>query len=357
MQEQGLGQGRGVPGACQFSPQAGGTGLAPIAAALGQGMLGHAVEQGLGGILRIRHQRDFRRVVAHGLVRVDVDPQQRPGNLEAAGEGHVVIGFRQLGADRQHHIGVRHQGTGGHQGLGRADQQGVLCRQHAFGIDGQGHRRVQQLGQAGQLGGGINRAATGENQRTLGVCQPLTHLRHGRRRGTRASNAHWLAIEQEIGVFHQHVEGNLDVHRTRAPGLEQGESPGQHARQLGGRHQRMRERCHTRHQGTLVRQFVQLATTTAQLAARLHAGDHQHRDRVSIGLAHGGGDIGHAGTGDDEAHPGFAAGAGIAVGHEPGALFVARRDVVDARTGQPAIQLNGVDPGNAEYLLDPVAFE
>ncbi|MNZ67013.1 hypothetical protein D3C78_852480 [compost metagenome] len=147
------------------------------------------------------------------------------------------------------------------------------------------------------------------------------------------------------------------MHRTRAARLEQGKGASQHARQFSRRHQRMGERSHTGHQRTLVRQLVQLAATAAQLTARLHAGNHQHRNRIGIGLAHGGGDIGHARAGDDETHPRFATGAGIAVSHEAGALLVTRSDVVDARTGQPAIQLNGMHAGNAEHLLDPVAFE
>src|SRR5207253_8069604 len=99
------------------------------------------------------------------------------------------------------------------------------------------------------------------------------------------------------------------------------------------------------------------AAPATQLAARLHAGDHQHRNRVSVGLAHGGGNVGHARAGDDEAHTRFTTGACIAIGHETGALFVAWSDVVDARASQPAIQLNGVYTRNAEHLLDAITLE
>jgi len=34
-----------------------------------------------------------------------------------------------------------------------------------------------------------------------------------------------------------------------------------------------------------------------------------------------------------------------------------RSDVIDRRTGQPAIQLNGMHPRNAEHLLDPVGLQ
>ncbi|MNM50463.1 hypothetical protein D3C81_615030 [compost metagenome] len=299
----------------------------------------------------------MRRVIAHGLVRVDIDAQQLAGNLETTGEGDVVVGLGQLGADGQNHVGFGDQRTGGDQALGRTDQQRVSGFEHALGIDGQRHRSVQQLGQLSQLGGGIDGAATGKNQRTLGAGQQFGHTRNGRRRSTGAVNVHRQAAEQVVGVFNQHVQWNFDVHRARTTGLEQRERAGQHARQLGRRHQRVGKRRDTGTQRALVRQLMQLAATATQLAARLHAGDHQHRNRVGISLTHRGGDVGHARAGDDEAHTRFAAGAGVAVGHEAGALFMARRDVVDARTGQPAIQLHGMHPRNAEHLLDPVAFE
>ena len=50
------------------------------------------------------------------------------------------------------------------------------------------------------------------------------------------------------------------------------------------------------------------------------------------GLAHGRQDVGEAGAGDGEAHAGLAGGAGIAVGHEARALFVADQHMLDARS-------------------------
>ena len=119
----------------------------------------------------------------------------------------------------------------------------------------------------------------------------------------------------------------------------------------------MGERRHPGHQRALVRQFMQLAAPAAQLAACLHAGNHQHRDRVGIGLAHGGGDIGHAGAGDDKAHAGLARGARITVGHEAGALFVARGDMPNTGARQAPVQLHGVHAGNAEHVVHAVAFQ
>ncbi len=67
--------------------------------------------------------------------------------------------------------------------------------------------------------------------------------------------------------------------------------------------------------------------------------------------------VGHAGTGDDETHPRLAAGAGITVGHEPGALLVAWADVLQAAAMQAAIQLDGVHAGNAEDGFNAITFQ
>lgn len=147
------------------------------------------------------------------------------------------------------------------------------------------------------------------------------------------------------------------MHRAWSGTVEHGKCPGQHLRQVCCTHQGVRKRSHTRHQRRLVGQLVQLATATAQLVTGLHAGNHQHRDRIGIGLAHRRGDVGHARASDDEAHSGFATGARIAVSHEPGTLLVARGDVANGRTRQAAIELHGMYTGNAEDMVHAIAFK
>ncbi|VVN36703.1 hypothetical protein PS655_06066 [Pseudomonas fluorescens] len=230
-------------------------------------------------------------------------------------------------------------------------------RQHAFGINRQRHWSVEQLGKFSQLRRCVDGTATGQNQRTSGFSQQLAHAFDGRRRSAGAVDIDRHTGEQVISVFDQHVQRNFDVYRTRTTGLKQRKSTRQHHRQFSSGHQGMRERRNTCDQCALIRQLMQLAAPAAQLTARLHTGDHQHRDRIGVGLAHGGGDVGHARPGDDEAHSRFAAGARIAVSHETGALLMPRRDVANARTRQPAIQLHGVYAGNAEHLPDPITFE
>ncbi|MNN13091.1 hypothetical protein D3C81_1261100 [compost metagenome] len=102
---------------------------------------------------------------------------------------------------------------------------------------------------------------------------------------------------------------------------------------------------------------MQLAATAAQLAARLHAGDHQHRDRIGIGLAHGGGDVGHPRAGDDEAHARFATCPCIAISHETGTLLMARGDMTNGGRCQAAIELNGMHAWNAEDMVHTIAFK
>ncbi|MNV82761.1 hypothetical protein D3C71_1765150 [compost metagenome] len=106
-------------------------------------------EQGLGGLLGIGHQRQLGQVVAHGLVRIDVDAQQAAGDFKATFEGHVIVSFGKLGTNRQNHIRFGHQLTGCRQRLGRTDLQRMAGGQYTLGVDGQRHRCLQVLRQAG----------------------------------------------------------------------------------------------------------------------------------------------------------------------------------------------------------------
>ena len=352
-----LAQGHRVPGRLIVLAQARGTRGAPLTVAGWLRLRLQGCEQRLGGLLGIGHQRQLGQVVTHRLVRVDIDAQQAAGDLEAALERHVVIGLGQLGADGQHHIGLGDQRTGSRQRLGRTDLQRVVRRQQPLGIDGQRHWRLQVLGQSGQRRASRQRTTPGENQWPTCLGQALGHLPYCLRRSARAAGTDGPRRQQVIGGLDQHVQRNLDMHRAWPRAIEHGKGPGQHLGQVVGAHQRLREGCHARDQGGLVGQLMQLAAPAAELAARLHAGDHQHRDRVGIGLAHGSGDIGHAWAGDDEAHPRFAACTRVAIGHEPGALLVTRGDVADGRRRQATVQLYGMHTGNTEDMVNAIVFE
>ncbi|MNJ48354.1 hypothetical protein D3C77_435450 [compost metagenome] len=160
-----------------------------------------------------------------------------------------------------------------------------------------------------------------------------------------------------IGVFDQHIQRNLDVYGTWTGTVEHGEGTSQQHWQVISAHQGVGERRDTRHQAALGRQFMQLAAPTTQLITRLDTGDHQHRNRVSVGLAHGGGDVGHARAGDNKAHARLAAGTRIAVSHEAGTLLMAWGNVTDRRTRKPPVKLNGMHARNAENMVNAIAFK
>ena len=85
----------------------------------------------------------------------------------------------------------------------------------------------------GQFGGGVNGAATGQDQRALGRSQPLAHLLNGSRGCAGTGDADRRAAQQRVGIFHQHIKGDLDMHRARPTSLEQRKRPRQHGGQFG----------------------------------------------------------------------------------------------------------------------------
>ncbi|MNM89627.1 hypothetical protein D3C81_1018600 [compost metagenome] len=182
-------------------------------------------------------------------------------------------------------------------------------------------------------------------------------MRYGCRGSASTGNAYRGTGQQVIGVFNQDIQRNLDMHWTWPRAIEYGECAGQDHRQVIGTHQGMRERRHPGHQAALGRQFMQLAAPATELIARLHTGDHQHRDRVGISLAHRGGDVGHPRAGDDEADARLATGTRIAISHEACALLVTWGDMPDRGTRQPAVELDGMHAGNPEDMIDAVAFK
>ena len=107
----------------------------------------------------------------------------------------------------------------------------------------------------------------------------------------------------------------------------------------------------------LVDHFMKTTAALRAVADIEGRGDDQNRARIRPGLAHGGQDIGEAWAGDGEAHAGLAGGAGIAVGHEAGALLVAHQHMLDAGARQCAIHLDIMDAGNAEDRVDAIGFE
>ena len=104
----------------------------------------------------------------------------------------------------------------------------------------------------------------------------------------------------------------------------------------------------------LIGDFVEAAAAGAKIAGPVGAGNHQHRLAVGIGVAHGGGDVGHPGAGDDATKRRLAGDSGVAVGHEAAALFVTEQHVMHAGIDDAAIVFQGMNPRHAEDRLDPV---
>ena len=131
----------------------------------------------------------------------------------------------------------------------------------------------------------------------------------------------------------------------------------QHLRQLIRAHQRVAERGQAGHQVPLRRQFVQPPFAEAELVGAVDAGDHQHRDRITICLAQRGGDIGQPRSGYDETGGWPAAGAGETVRHETGTLLMPRRDMADLGVSKAPVQFDRMDAGNSEDGIDPVLLQ
>ncbi|MCY1538188.1 hypothetical protein D9M68_737150 [compost metagenome] len=147
------------------------------------------------------------------------------------------------------------------------------------------------------------------------------------------------------------------MHRARPFALEYGEGAGEYAGQFLDTHQGMAEGRDASAQRALVGQLVQVTLAQAEAVTFVDAGYHQHRDRVGVGLGHGGEDIGHSRSGDDEAHPRLAGNPRIAIGHKARALFMAWGDVANRAMRQAAIKLDGMHAGNTEDGIDAPGFE
>ena len=63
---------------------------------------------------------------------------------------------------------------------------------------------------------------------------------------------------------------------------------------------------HLFNQGLLVVQLMQMACAAARVGDFVDTGNHQHWNRIGLGLRHRRGDVAHARAGDDEAHAHFA---------------------------------------------------
>ncbi len=232
----------------------------------------------------------------------------------------------------------------------------MTLAEHAAGVDGGHGRRVEALDERAGVRGGVDAAAAEQHQRAFGAGQPgRGSIEPGGRRGRRIDRG---PLDRRVGDrLGHHVQRNLDMHRAGAGAFEHREGAGDDLVQRLAGVQGVAEHADPGQRALLVGQLVQAALATAQGVATVDAGNHQHGYRVGQRLGHRGGDVGHSRAADDQTGRRLAAGAGVAVGHEPGALLVARRDVAQRAVAEAAVELDGVHPGDAEHGVDAVGLE
>jgi hypothetical protein len=204
---------------------------------------------------------------------------------------------------------------------------------------------------------GIDCAAAEHDDGPLRVPQKVGRTIDRRRRRAGRPGQRPRIERQMAGLAGDHVDRDLDVHRTRPRAGKQRERAGQDLGQLLCPQQGVAEPGDAGDHVPLRRQLVQPPLAHAQVLGAVDARDDQHRHRLGIGLAHGGQDVGHARPGDDEADAGPAAHPGIAVGHEPRPLLVPRRDVPDPGRRQAAVELDRVHARDAEHRIDAMGLE
>ena len=233
----------------------------------------------------------------------------------------------------------------------------MVGRQQSLRVGAEGRGCSQGLGQAASVFARRERAASEQQRGPLRGREPLRRGGDGSGVRSRGRGRSGRRNSDTVRGQFEHVDGNLDVHRTRTSGADHREGALDHGRKFFGPQQRVAERGHVPDDGTLIGELVQTPLTHPKLMALVHAGNHHHRHRVPVGLSHCGSDVGHAGAGDDEAGGGTAGSARETVGHEARALFVARRNVTDAGPGEPAIEFDGVHAGDAEDVVNAVRFK
>ena len=214
----------------------------------------------------------------------------------------------------------------------------------------------EPLGDRRGLRAGAHGTAAEQHHRALGGCEQLDGALDERgirdRRGT--------ARRQPLpggAVQVEHVDRNADVHGPRPPGLEDLERPGERVGKVGRVADLDGVGRNGGHEGALVGQVMQRAVPPAVVGAGRGAGDDQQWDRVVVGAGDRRRSIGQAGTRDERADARLPRDAGVAVGHERGALLVSRGDVADVRGSEAAVDLEGVHPGDAEHGVGAVLLE
>ena len=175
----------------------------------------------------------------------------------------------------------------------------------------------------------------GRSARVNRLRRPPDHPRVALRRGTIAAQVDLLRPD-ELRFLLEHVLGNVDVYRpgtARARDVER--LAHRHRDVLGAHHEVVVLRDRLRD----ARDVRFLETVLAQQRARHVPRDRHHRRRVQVRGRDASDQVGRARTARRQADADLARGAGVAVGHVRGALFVPHQHVVDrGELGQRVVE-------------------
>jgi hypothetical protein len=301
----------------------------------------------------IGQDRQARAVGPRQRFRIDVDADQ------LAADDHLLvpqIGFGNLGAHREHHVGLLDDRDGLRVRQHRAGVQPMAVRQHPLGRDGGEHDGADPLGDRRDACGMPPRPAADDHHRPNRLLQKSRGPGDVVRRGVRRARGS-ASRPARAGGRLQHVDGHLEIGRARPPPGKARERRGDRILHVARRARGQRRLGHAVRRPALVAHLVQPAAAERLVGGIERGGDHQHRHRIRPRLAERRHDVGEPRPGDREANAGPPRRPGIAVGHEAGALLVARQHVADRRTRQGPVHLDVMHPRNAEDGVDAIGLE
>ena len=254
------------------------------------------------GETRVGADRYLGQSVADELCGIDVYPDELAAKLQAAVE-QKRVGFAQTRC--------RSRAPRRRLEARRVPAFPKVCcratgmsgRKNALGIDRDGGRRADPFDQRPGGLGGAHAAAPEDDKGARRVAKQRCRRCDGVGIGSRPAAGAPGHARQLVRRRRDHVERELDMHGPGPRTVENRKRPCDHRGQLRRAKHPVTENRNPGDQCRLIGEFVQSAFAEAQLMAVVDAGDHQHRDRVGKGLAHRGGDVGHARPGDDEAAP------------------------------------------------------
>ncbi len=207
----------------------------------------------------------------------------------------------------------------------------MVVRDGAPAHQGRDYRYAGQFGELNQLvaGIGVDDAATGYQQRTLGVVEQGQGFFSLYASGGRLVDGQRLVgVDVEFDFGHLHVERQVDQYRAWAAGAHFIEGLLEGVRHLawlqnGG--------CPLGHRLDDAGDVDGLEVFFVQACTRGLAGDAENRDGVGRGAVQAGDHVGAGWPGSADAHADVArVGTGVALGHVRGTFDVASEDVIDA---------------------------